>query len=129
MKTTPSEWIESSSGEWIEGRSPASGELVGRVPAGSEADVDRAVAAARAAFRDGRWHGKWIPERVAILNRLADLIDEHTEEIAVLESRQTGTTLKLRRDSDIPFSADNLRFFRFHSRDERLSFKAKVPDF
>ncbi|OGN86118.1 MAG: gamma-aminobutyraldehyde dehydrogenase [Chloroflexi bacterium GWC2_73_18] len=105
------EWIESSSGEWIEVRSPASGELVGRVPAGSEADVDRAVLAARAAFRDGRWHGKWIPERVAILNRLADLIDEHTEEIAVLESRQTGTTLKLRRDSDIPFSADNLRFF------------------
>ena len=45
----------STSGAWLDVRSPATGELVGRVPAGTEADVDRAVAAARAAFRDGRW--------------------------------------------------------------------------
>ena len=42
-----------SSGAWIDVHSPATGELVGRVPRGGEADVDRAVAAARAAFRDG----------------------------------------------------------------------------
>ena len=42
-------------GRWIEVRSPATRELVGRVPDGTEADVDRAVAAARRAFRDGRW--------------------------------------------------------------------------
>jgi betaine-aldehyde dehydrogenase len=104
-------WSESSSGAWIDVRNPASGALVGRVPAGTPVDVDRAVAAARAAFKDGRWRGKWVPERVAILNKLADLIDEHTPEIAALETAQTGTALKLRRDSDIPFSADNLRFF------------------
>ncbi|MGZ6270355.1 MAG: aldehyde dehydrogenase family protein, partial [Candidatus Limnocylindrales bacterium] len=103
--------VESSSGRWIDVRDPASGELVGRVPDGTEADVDRAVAAARAAFKDGRWRGMWIPERVAILNKLADLIDEHTADLAELETRQTGTALKLRKDSDIPFAADNLRFF------------------
>ncbi|MGZ6341360.1 MAG: aldehyde dehydrogenase family protein, partial [Candidatus Limnocylindrales bacterium] len=103
--------VESSSGRWIDVRDPASGELVGRVPDGTEADVDRAVAAARAAFKDGRWRGMWIPERVAILNKLADLIDEHTGDLAELETRQTGTALKLRKDSDIPFAADNLRFF------------------
>jgi betaine-aldehyde dehydrogenase len=102
---------ESVGGEWIDVRNPATGDVVGRVPAGTEADVDRAVAAARASFTDGRWKDMWIPERVAILNRLADLIDERTPEIAALETAQTGTAIKLRRDSDIPFSADNLRFF------------------
>ena len=72
---------------------------------------ERGRGSRRAAFKDGRWRSKWIPERVAILNKLADLIDEHTAEIAELETAQTGTALKLRRDSDIPFSADNLRFF------------------
>jgi betaine-aldehyde dehydrogenase len=105
------QWVESSSGRWIDVRSPASGEIVGRVPEGTKEDVDRAVSAARAAFRDGRWRSKWIPERVAILNKLADLIDEHTPELAEIESAQTGTAIKLRRDSDIPFAADNLRFF------------------
>jgi betaine-aldehyde dehydrogenase len=105
------EWVEAAGGEWIDVKSPATGELVGRVPKGSAADVDRAVKAAREAFRDGRWRGKAIPERVAILNKLADLIDEHTPELAELESLQTGTALKLRRDSDMPFAADNLRFF------------------
>ena len=49
------EWVESVSGEWIDVRSPATGELVGRVPKGTAADVDRAVRAAREAFNDGRW--------------------------------------------------------------------------
>ena len=104
-------WVDSTSGAWIDVRNPATGEVVGRVPAGTEADVDRAVAAARAAFADARWRGMWIPDRVRILNRLADLIDQHTPDLAQLETAQTGTAIKLRRDSDLPFSADNLRFF------------------
>ena len=105
------ESVESSSGEWIEVHSPATGELVGRVPAGTPQDVDRAVAAARASFRDARWHGKGMADRVAILNRLADLIDENADPLARLETLQTGTAFKLRRDSDLAFSSDNLRFF------------------
>ena len=105
------EWVESSGGEWIEVRNPATGDLVGRVPSGTPADVDRAVAAARKAFRDGRWRGMYGPERVTILDRLADLIDTHAGELAEVETAQTGTAIKLRRDSDLPFAADNLRFF------------------
>ena len=45
------EWVESGSGDWIDVRSPATGELVGRVPEGTAEDVDRAVRAAREAFR------------------------------------------------------------------------------
>ena len=49
------EWVASSSGQVVEVRSPATGAVVGRVAKGTAEDVDRAVAAARAAFRDGRW--------------------------------------------------------------------------
>ena len=103
--------VEATGGAWLEVRSPATGELVGRVPAGTEPDLDRAVAAARAAFRDGRWSRRYLPERAAILARLADLIEEHADELALLETLQTGSAYKLRRDSDLPFTVDNLRFF------------------
>ena len=101
----------STSGRWLEVRSPATRELVGRVPDGTEADVDRAVAAARAAFRDGRWQRMALAERVAIMNRLGDLLDRDADALARLETLQTGTTYKLRRDSDFAFASDNLRFF------------------
>jgi betaine-aldehyde dehydrogenase len=103
--------VPSTSGRWIEVRSPATRELVGRVPEGTDADVDRAVAAARAAFKDGRWHRLPLGERVTILNRLADLIDRDADDLARLETLQTGTAYKLRRDSDFAFASDNLRFF------------------
>jgi betaine-aldehyde dehydrogenase len=103
--------VPSTSGEWLEVRSPATGELVGRVPAGNPEDVDLAVARARAAFHDGRWHRLPMAERVAIMNRLGDLLDENADELARLETLQTGTAYKLRRDSDFAFASDNLRFF------------------
>ncbi len=96
---------------WLEVRSPATGSVAGRVPAGTPEDVDRAVAAARAAFDDGRWSRRYLPERVAILDRLADLLEDHADELARLETAQTGSAYKLRRDSDLPFAIDNLRFF------------------
>jgi betaine-aldehyde dehydrogenase len=103
--------VEAAGGAWLGVHSPATGALVGRVPAGAESDVDRAVAAARAAFRDGRWSRRYLPERAAILGRLADLIEAHADELALLETLQTGSAYKLRRDSDLPFTVDNLRFF------------------
>jgi betaine-aldehyde dehydrogenase len=103
--------VPSSSGRWIEVHSPATRDIVGRVPDGTEADVDRAVAAARAAFRDGRWHRMPLAERVTVMNRLGDLLDRDADELARLETLQTGTAYKLRRDSDFAFASDNLRFF------------------
>ena len=114
---SPADWkmiidgqeVEASGGGWTEVRSPATGELAGRVPTGSSEDVDRAVGAARAAFDDRRWRGLWLPERVAIMERLADLIEENLPELVALEVAQTGTAFKFRRDNDMPFAADNLR--------------------
>lgn len=105
------EGVPSDSGAWTDVRSPATGQLVGRVPRGTPADVDRAVRAAREAFADARWRGLWIPQRVAILNRLADLIEEHLAELIALEVAQTGTAIKFRSGNDMPFAPDNLRFF------------------
>ena len=92
--------VESASGRWLDVSSPASGELIGRVPAGTAGDVDRAVAEARTAFRDGRWRSL-LARRVAILERFADLIESNADALARLETLQTGTTYKLRRDSDL----------------------------
>jgi betaine-aldehyde dehydrogenase len=103
------ERVAAASGAWTEVRSPASGELAGRVPRGGASDVDRAVAAARRSFADARWRGLWLPDRVAIMERLADLIEEHLDELVALEVAQTGTALKFRRDNDMPFAVDNLR--------------------
>jgi betaine-aldehyde dehydrogenase len=107
---------EASGGGWLDVHSPATLELVGRVPAGTAADVDRAVAAARRAFRAGTWSRALLSERTAVLSRLADLIDAHADELATLEVAQTGSTYKLRRDSDLPFTVDNLRFFAAAAR-------------
>jgi betaine-aldehyde dehydrogenase len=96
---------------WLEVHSPATGALVGRVPAGTPADVDRAVAAGRRAFKAGSWSRALLSERSAVLLRLADLIEANADELAALEVAQTGSTYKLRRDSDVPFTVDNLQFF------------------
>lgn len=105
-----------SSDEWLEVRSPATGELVGRVPAGTAADVDRAVVAARRAFRAGTWSRALLADRCAVLMRLADLIEANADELARTETLQSGTAHKLRRDSDLPFTVDNLRFFATAAR-------------
>ncbi len=110
------EQADASSGEWLDVHSPATGELVGLVPAGTEVDVDRAVAAARRAFRAGSWSRALLSDRTAVLNRLADLIDENADELARLETLQTGSAYKLRRESDLPFTVDNLRFFATAAR-------------
>jgi betaine-aldehyde dehydrogenase len=106
----------SSSGDWMEVRSPATGELVGRVPAATAEDVDRAVSVARASFVSGAWSRALLSERCTVLMRLADLLEREADSIARLETLQTGTAYKLRRDSDLPFTIDNLRFFATATR-------------
>jgi betaine-aldehyde dehydrogenase len=100
-----------SAGEWLDVRSPATRAVVGRVPAGTPVQVDRAVSAARVAFEDGRWSRRPPGERAAVLNDFAGLIEKNADALAALETAQTGSAYKLRRDSDLPFAIDNLRFF------------------
>jgi 1-pyrroline dehydrogenase len=102
------EWVDAASGETMEVINPATGETIGEVPRCSAEDVDRAVAAASKALPD--WLESTPKERSELLHRLADVLDEHGEELAQLESLNVGKPLMASRD-EMPFSADNLRFF------------------
>lgn len=105
------EWVPGSGGEMMEIVNPATEEVVHRVPRAGQADVDRAVQAAREAFDDGRWSGLGCGERSAYLNKLAGILERRTNELAHLETEATGKPITLSRDGDFPFGIDNLRFF------------------
>jgi aminobutyraldehyde dehydrogenase len=102
------EWVDSAGGETMEVLNPATGETIAEVPNASAADVDRAVQAAKQALPD--WLETTPGERAELLLKLADAIDEHTDELAEIESRNVGKPLSYARD-ELPVCADNLRFF------------------
>jgi 1-pyrroline dehydrogenase len=102
------EWIESTGGETMDVVNPATGESIAEVPRGTVEDVERAVDAAKRAWAD--WSTKTPKDRSELLLKLADLIDEHADELAELESRNVGKPMSIARD-EMPFCADNLRFF------------------
>jgi 1-pyrroline dehydrogenase len=99
---------DAASGETMEVIAPATGETIAEVPRCSEEDIDRAVEAAQAALPD--WLEKTPKERSELLHKLADVLEENAEELAQLESVNVGKPLMASRD-EMPFSADNLRFF------------------
>jgi len=102
------EWSSAASGETMEVINPATGAVIAEVPSCGAEDVDRAVAAAGTAFET--WRDATPKERSELLHRLADVLDENAEELAQLESLNVGKPLMASRD-EIPFCADNLRFF------------------
>jgi betaine-aldehyde dehydrogenase len=88
---------------------PATGEELARAPISSAEDVDRAARAARRAF-DG-WSSTTPAQRAQALLALADLVEEHGEEIARLEALNAGKPIAAVINDEIPVMADNLRFF------------------
>ena len=101
-------WVDAGSGETMEVINPATGETIAEVPRCSAEDVDRAVEAANAALPE--WLDATPKERSELLLKLADVLEENGEELAQLESLNVGKPLMASRD-EMPFSADNLRFF------------------
>ena len=102
------EWVDAAEGGTMEVVNPSTGETIAEVPQGTQADVDRAVEAAKKAWPE--WRETTPAERAEVLLKLADLIDEHTEELAELESRNVGKPLAAARD-EMPVCSDNIRFF------------------
>jgi 1-pyrroline dehydrogenase len=87
---------------------PATGETIAQVPNMSAEEVDEAVERAKKALPE--WLDATPKERSELLHKLADVIDDNAEELAQIESRNVGKPLMASRD-EMPFSADNLRFF------------------
>jgi betaine-aldehyde dehydrogenase len=88
---------------------PATGEALARASKSTAEDVERAVSAARRAF--SQWSTTTPARRAQALLALADVIDEHAEEIARLEALNAGKPIEAVRNDELPVMADNLRFF------------------
>src|SRR3954453_16372959 len=102
------EFADAASGETMDVIAPATGETIAEVPRCSAEDVDRAVEAAKRVLPG--WLEKTPKDPSELLHKLADVIDDNAEELAQLESLNVGKPLMASRD-EMPFSADNLRFF------------------
>ncbi len=101
--------VPPAGGEYLDNVEPATGRVSDRVPGSDERDVDAAVRAAQRAFP--AWSRTPASERSRVLLRLADLVDEKREMLALAESSDTGKPLWLARQVDIPRASANLRFF------------------
>jgi aminomuconate-semialdehyde/2-hydroxymuconate-6-semialdehyde dehydrogenase len=86
------------------------------VALGTAEDASDAVAAARRAFDEGPWPRMGHAERGALLHRLADLVEEHSDELARADSRDMGKPVADAAGKDVPRTAQNFRFFADHAR-------------
>jgi aminomuconate-semialdehyde/2-hydroxymuconate-6-semialdehyde dehydrogenase len=103
------EFVPPAGGEYLDDIEPATGRVIAHIPDSDERDVNAAVDAARRAFPS--WSKTAVAERSRLMMKLADLIEQNFDELALLESRDNGKTITLARRLDIPRSIANFRFF------------------
>jgi acyl-CoA reductase-like NAD-dependent aldehyde dehydrogenase len=105
-ETTPA-----SSGKWLEITNPATEEVEARVPEAGTQDVDRAVQASRSAFDKGPWTRMSPSERGRLMYRLAELIEKHADELALLDTKDMGKPFRHARDYDVPAAVEFMVFY------------------
>jgi phenylacetaldehyde dehydrogenase len=103
-------WVNAASGKTFPTYNPATGEILAQVAEGDRADIDLAVQAARRAFDSGPWSRMTASERGKLVWKLADLLEEHTEEFATLETLDNGKPLTVARAADVPLAVDMFRY-------------------
>ncbi|BCX05834.1 MAG: aldehyde dehydrogenase [Candidatus Roseilinea sp.] len=103
-------FVEPASGKTMPTEDPATGGVLDHIPAGDATDVDAAVRAARAAF-EGEWRAMSPTQRAACMFKLADLIEQHAEEFAEIESLDVGKTITSARAIDVPFTVFLWRYY------------------
>lgn len=103
------EWTDAEGGRTFETVCPATGEPIAKVASASPADVDRAVKAAEKAFES--WKDTSPQERAALLNRIADIIEENLDYLAMVETIDNGKAVRETSTMDIPLGADHFRYF------------------
>ena len=94
-------WVECSGDKLITKHSPSTGNLLYSFNEGNSTDIDQAVDHARQAFNDGRWSNLSIPERKTVLNKLADLVEQHKETFALYESLDVGKPITAALHDDV----------------------------
>lgn len=102
-------WIAPLSSQFLEGVNPATGKVFLQIPNSNDKDIELAVTAAEKAFET--WSQTSAETRFTILNKIANLIDENLETLALAETTDNGKPLWLAKQVDIPRASSNFRFF------------------
>jgi gamma-glutamyl-gamma-aminobutyraldehyde dehydrogenase/4-guanidinobutyraldehyde dehydrogenase/NAD-dependent aldehyde dehydrogenase len=105
------EFVDSISGETFPCISPSSGQTIAEIASCDEADVDRAVAHAKAAFESGVWSRMAPKARKKILLRLAELMAENADELALLETLDMGKPIRDAQRVDIPLATECVQYY------------------
>ena len=103
-------FVDAVDGNRFESINPATGEIIAEVAAANEKDIDAAVAAARKAFRSGVWSRMAPRDRMEILYRFTQLIDEHSEQLAVLDTLDMGKPISDMLAIDLPSVIQTFQF-------------------
>jgi len=121
-------WADAASGRTFETPNPATGEILARVAEGEAEDINRVVKAARRAFEAGPWSRMTPSERGRIIWRIGDLILEHLDELAQLESLDNGKPYAVARAADVPLAADMFHYMAgWATKIEGNSINISVP--
>ncbi len=105
------QWVAAKSGKTFPTFNPATEERIADVAEADAADVDLAVRAARKAFETGPWSKMDARDRGRLMSRLADLVEQHLEELAALETLDNGKPIRDSRAADLPLAIDCLRYY------------------
>lgn len=103
------EYLDPIKGKYLDNFEPGTGKIYSQIPNSTKEDLDLAVKAAEDAFP--AWSKMSIDKRSRILHKLADLIEENLDELALAESKDNGKTLALAKAVDIPRASTNFRFY------------------
>lgn len=104
-------WVSSRSGKTFPTINPSTGEEICQVAEADAADVDEAVKAARNAFENGPWSKMSAADRGRLLYKLADLIEEHADELAMLEALDNGKPFHVARAADLGLTVATYRYY------------------
>ena len=95
------QWVDSQSGKTFTTPNPATGEQLAEVAEADKADIDKAVSAARRAF-EGKWSQMSARDRGRLLYKLSQLIEQHTADLAAIETADNGKPIKESLYVDLP---------------------------
>ncbi len=124
------QWLRASDGGLLDIYNPSTGAVMSQTAKATVEDVEQSVAAARASFEQSVWTGLTPAQRGKILWRVADLIEQHAEEIAELEMLDAGKFYADARHGEVPFAAECFRYYagwctKIEGRTKQLS---TIPD-
>ena len=105
------EFVESQSQKTFDTYNPATGEVLANVYEAGAADIDLAVKAARKAFDEGPWSKMSAANRSRLMYKLADLMEENSEELAQLETLDNGKPIRETTNADIPLAVEHMRYY------------------